>query len=76
MISLKSHVHAHGLDFIFEDFPFMGIWAASQADFVCIEPWCGIADSVDYDQQFSNKEGIEVLRGQQLWSRVWQIRFY
>jgi galactose mutarotase-like enzyme len=76
MISLKSHTHKHGLDFSFEGFPYMGIWAAPNADFLCIEPWCGIADSVDHDQQIISKEGIEILSAHQLWSRMWQVRFY
>jgi galactose mutarotase-like enzyme len=76
MISLKSHVHKHGLDFSFDGFPYMGIWAANNADFLCIEPWCGIADSVDHDQQLIAKEGIEILSAHQLWSRMWQVRFY
>jgi galactose mutarotase-like enzyme len=36
----------------------MGIWAAKNAEFVCIEPWCGIADAVNTNQKLINKEGI------------------
>ena len=57
-ISIKNKNNKHGLQFQFEGFPFYGIWAAKDADFVCLEPWHGIADSVNTDQQFSNKEGI------------------
>ena len=42
----------------FEDFPYLGIWAKPNAHFVCIEPWLGIADSEDSDQNFEMKEGI------------------
>ena len=56
-VALKSSKHPHGLDFNFPGFPFMGLWAAKNADFVCIEPWCGIADSVDTDQDFTIKRG-------------------
>ena len=28
------------------------------APFVCIEPWLGIADSVDTNQNFEEKEGL------------------
>jgi galactose mutarotase-like enzyme len=42
----------------FEDFNYLGIWAKPAAPFVCIEPWLGIADSVDSNQEFSEKEGI------------------
>jgi len=42
-IELSSDKDAHGLTFMFEDFPYFGIWAAIDAPFVCLEPWCGIA---------------------------------
>ncbi|MBS1574038.1 MAG: aldose 1-epimerase family protein, partial [Bacteroidetes bacterium] len=40
-ISLLSDKTPHGLEFDFTGFPYLGIWAAKNADFVCIEPWCG-----------------------------------
>jgi galactose mutarotase-like enzyme len=52
-------------------FPFLGIWAAPNADFVCIEPWCGIADSVDSNQQLTEKEGINELEGGGIFHRIW-----
>ena len=76
IISIKSHQHSHGLDFYFEGFPYLGIWAAKNADFVCLEPWCGIADSLSHDQQLQTKEGIETLLPNELWSRTWKVRFY
>ena len=58
VISIKNKNNAHGLHFRFEGFPYFGIWAAKDADFVCLEPWHGIADSVNSDEQLENKEGI------------------
>ncbi len=75
-ISLKTGLHTHGLDFYFEAFPFLGLWAAKGGDFVCIEPWCGIADSVDHDQRLINKEGIQMLPANGNWKREWQVRMY
>ena len=72
-VSLKSDKSAHGFSFDFNGFPFLGIWAAPNADFICIEPWCGVADSVDADQQLQNKEGIEQLESNKTWSRAWVI---
>ncbi|HLT34404.1 MAG TPA: aldose 1-epimerase family protein [Aquaticitalea sp.] len=45
----------------FEDFPYLGVWAKPNADFVCIEPWLGIADSETSNQQLTDKEGIITL---------------
>jgi galactose mutarotase-like enzyme len=42
----------------FQDFNYLGIWAKPAAPFVCIEPWLGIADSVDSSQNLEEKEGI------------------
>lgn len=43
----------------FEGFPFLLIWTVSDAPFVCIEPWCGITDSIDTNKHLPEKEGIE-----------------
>jgi len=75
-ISIKSGAHSHGLDFYFEGFPYMGIWAAKNADFVCIEPWCGIADGVSHDQALISKEGIVKLDAGRSWRRAWKIQVY
>ena len=76
VISLRSTKDPHGFDFHFKGFPFMGIWAAKDADFVCIEPWCGIADSVSHDQQLIDKEGIEQLEPGDSWVEGWKVKFY
>lgn len=76
MVSLKSTGHDHGLDFHFNGFPFLGIWAAKNADFVCIEPWCGIADAETHDQKLISKEGIEKIAVGESWSRTWKVQFY
>lgn len=75
-VSLLSSATLHGLEFDFEDFPFLGIWAAKNADFVCIEPWCGIADSVDTDQQLVHKEGINELEEEGVFEREWRVRVF
>ncbi|MBC8986937.1 aldose 1-epimerase family protein [Pedobacter sp. N36a] len=72
-ISLKSLKDEHGLDFQFKGFPFFGIWAAKDADFICLEPWCGIADGIAHDQELSKKEGIIQLAPGKEWSRHWEV---
>ena len=75
-ITLGCDKHGHGFDFIFNDFPFFGIWAAKDAPFVCLEPWCGIADNVLHDYQLVNKEGIETLSPGHTWQRTWEIKCF
>jgi len=75
-ISLKSDKAPHGLSMDFPGFPFFGIWAAKDADFVCLEPWCGIADGVGSDQQLTSKEGINKLPGKEVFTRTWTVRVF
>lgn len=75
-VSLKSSATSHGLLFDYTGFPFLGIWAAKNADFVCIEPWCGIADSVSTDQQLINKEGINKLDAGDAFERNWSVSLF
>lgn len=72
-MSLKSHASPHGIRFNFREFPYMGIWSAPGAPFVCIEPWQGIADAADHNQQLENKEGIISLEGGQRWHKSWSV---
>lgn len=75
-VQLVSDKTPHGLRFLFPHFPFLGLWAAPGADFLCIEPWCGIADSVDSDQQLPNKEGIVSLAPNDDFKVQWSVQFY
>jgi galactose mutarotase-like enzyme len=72
-IKLYSDKDAHGLTLMFEGFPYFGIWAAKDAPFVCLEPWCGIADNIHHDYQLTTKEGINQLKPGESWQRKWSI---
>lgn len=72
-VTLKSDKTNHQLKFNFEGFPFLGIWAAKEADFVCIEPWCGIADSANHKQELTEKEGINCLSIGDIFEKTWQV---
>jgi len=75
-IGILNNKNSHGLKLHYTDFPFMGIWAAKNADFVCIEPWCGIADSVDATGELSEKEGINQLSPTQIFERAWTVEVF
>ena len=76
LISLKNTQNNSRLDFHFDDFPFFGIWAAKDADFVCLEPWCGIADGINHNQEFTEKEGINALSPGGQWKRNWKVEVF
>ena len=75
-VQLRSGLHPHGLNFWFEGFPYLGLWAAPGADFICIEPWCGIADRIDTNQQLESKEGIMELAAGATIEKTWRAAFF
>jgi galactose mutarotase-like enzyme len=42
----------------FPAMPHLGIWSKPGAGFVCLEPWQGFADPVDFDGELAEKPGI------------------
>jgi galactose mutarotase-like enzyme len=42
----------------YPDSPYLGIWTKPGANFICIEPWNGIADPQGFSGDFSRKPGI------------------
>ena len=66
----------NGLAFHFKDFHYFGIWAAKDANFVCLEPWCGIADGINHNQILKDKEGIISLAANMHWEREWSVTFF
>ena len=75
VIVLESE-KGHGIRMEFPGFPYFGIWAAKHADFVCLEPWCGVADSENHSQEFYNKEVINLLQGKEKFERTWNVSCY
>ena len=75
-IKLYTDKDAHGLTCMFEGFPYFGIWASKDAPFVCLEPWCGIADNIHHNYQLKNKEGINRLPAGETWQRTWGVDLF
>jgi len=75
-IKLYSEKDKHGLKFMFEGFPYFGIWAAKDAPFLCLEPWCGIADNIHHNYQLTDKEGINQLAAGAIWKRTWSVELF
>ncbi len=72
-IRLMNHKNYNGINFQFTDFPYLALWAAKDADFLCIEPWCGIADRPGHNGQLTEKEGIVCLPPGDPWERTWKV---
>jgi galactose mutarotase-like enzyme len=46
----------------FPDATHLGLWTRPGAGFLCIEPWRGVADPVDFDADFDAKPGVFTLQ--------------
>jgi galactose mutarotase-like enzyme len=57
-VSLKSKTYGDILTVSYTDFNYLGVWAKPTGNYVCIEPWLGIADSENTNQDFKTKAGI------------------
>ena len=72
-VTLKSKSHGFILTVKYDDFPYLGIWAKPQGDYVCIEPWLGIADHENTNQQLTTKEGIITLNQNETFTASYTI---
>ena len=80
-ITLAANAEAssetHGIQIDFEGFDYLGIWSAAPGcPFVALEPWCGIADTVDTDGVFEHKPGIISLEPGQSIAKTLNIRLF
>jgi len=80
-ITLTANAEAssetHGIQMDFEGFDYLGIWSAAPGcPFVALEPWCGIADTVDCDGIFEHKPGIISLEPGQSIAKTLNIRVF
>lgn len=60
-VTLKSKNHFHQLSVRFNAFQYLGLWAKPGANYVCIEPWLGCADTSNHPVEFSSREGVLAL---------------
>ncbi len=64
------------LEISFNNFPYLGIWAKTTGNYVCIEPWQGIADSINSNQDITQKEGIIKLEGLSEYETMYSIEIF
>lgn len=58
---ILKHQDKNILKVNFDHFPYLGIWTKNSAPFLCIEPWCGLADATNHNGNLEDKEGINHL---------------
>ena len=57
----------------YDGFPYLGIWTKPNAPFLCIEPWCGLADNDKHNGNFAEKEGMNFLEPSDVFSKTIKI---
>ena len=75
-VSIKSDKTNHGLTLSFPGFPYLGIWETKGGDYVCIEPWCGIADNANASGKLEEKEGINKLQVNGTFEAAFTVQFF
>lgn len=73
-VSIQSKQNNHSVTMNFNGFKYFGIWSTKNADFVCLEPWLGLADNVNASQQLIDKEGIICLPAQEVFRCTYTIK--
>lgn len=76
-VKLVSTKTAHGVSLISKDWPYYGIWSKKETEqFVCLEPWYGIADFDDGNETISQKTGIIKLEPEQYFNCSYNMMFF
>ncbi len=74
--TLKSNKHGNVVTVHYPDFNYLGIWAKPNGDFICIEPWLGIADAEDTNKILEQKEGILTLNSYKTFTATYIIEIH
>jgi galactose mutarotase-like enzyme len=72
-IALRQRDAGTALSMEFPGFPYFGVWTAPGAPFVCLEPWCGVADSTSSTGRLEDKEGINRLEAGAAFQRSFAV---
>lgn len=77
-VMLANSQNDHGVSLTVENAPYVGIWSPypKKAPFTCIEPWWGLADTVDSNGKLADKFAINKLEGQHAFAGKYQISFF
>ncbi len=75
-ITLKHRSLTHAVTVHCKDFPYMGIWSKKGTDaFLCIEPWFGIADTIEGHTDITKKEGMICLETRNTFKASYSMDF-
>ncbi len=75
-VILKNTENKKAISVKFKNFSHLGLWAPVNAPFICIEPWCGIADYENLSYDLENKKAIIKLKENNAFLRSLTITLY
>ncbi|MCT6891849.1 MAG: aldose 1-epimerase family protein, partial [Lactobacillus sp.] len=77
-VSLRTDANNFHVNVWLRDAPFVGVWSQypKTADYVCIEPWWGIADRTDTNQKLEDKYGMNHLEAGDTFTAGFSIAFH
>jgi len=61
-VCIRSDKHDQSISVEFPHFHYLGLWSKPGANFLCVEPWLGCADTVAKHVDISQKEEIQKLK--------------
>ena len=77
-VSLRTDANNFHVNVWLRDAPFVGVWSQypKTADYVCIEPWWGIADRSDTNQKLEEKYGMNHLPAGETFTAGFSMAFH
>lgn len=75
---LKSKKSQRGIKLSYSHIPYAGIWSTypNISPFLCIEPWCGIADDIHATGELEKKMGINKLAARDTFKMCFTITIF
>lgn len=72
-VSLKCKKNTRVVTMDYSNFEYIAFWNKVGAEFVCLEPWNGIADFIDASGRLEEKDGILKLEGKECYKASLKI---
>lgn len=75
-IKLSSTKSGRGVEMACKDWSYFGIWTKpGTSAFLCLEPWHGVADTINANGKLQDKEGIIVLKPESYFKSAFTLKF-
>lgn len=77
-VSIRTDKSDYHINVKMDNAPFVGLWSQypKTADYICIEPWWGIADTLDSNGKLEDKKGMNRLEPGHTWENGFSIAFH